>query len=368
MVLCVKMVSIENDTGRNFMYTYSLVQWILFFYIYCFFGWCFESAYVSLKEHHFVNRGFLRLPMLPIYGSGALAILIVTIPVKTYIGLVYVAGMISATLLELVTGAAMEAIFKVRYWDYSNQRFNYKGHICLSSSIAWGFLSILLTEVIHTPVERLVLGMNVAVKWTLFAIVSVLFVSDLFVSVKTAWDMRKLLERMEKLKETAEELEQKLAQSLAEQKEKLAESVAEQKEKLAESVAEQRERLTESLEERREKISDIAASASQQREKLAESVAEQKERLAESVAEQKERLAESVAEQKERLAESVAEQKVRIDKLWEERRMHLDRAGYLMRSQLKGNPGAVSRRFGASLDALKEKAALKRGHDKDERN
>lgn len=119
--------------------SYSVLQWLLFFYIYCFIGWCFESAYVSLKKRRFVNRGFLKLPMLPIYGSGAIAILIVTIPVRDNLWLVWLFGMISATLLELVTGAVMELLFKVKYWDYSNQKFNYKGYICLSSSIAWGF-------------------------------------------------------------------------------------------------------------------------------------------------------------------------------------------------------------------------------------
>lgn len=46
------------------MYTYAWYHWLTFFYVYCFFGWIFESTYVSLKQRHFVNRGFLRLPML----------------------------------------------------------------------------------------------------------------------------------------------------------------------------------------------------------------------------------------------------------------------------------------------------------------
>ena len=81
--------------------------------------------------------------------------------------------MLSATLLELVTGAVMESLFKVKYWDYSNQKFNFKGYICLSSSIAWGFLSILLTEVIHEPIEKMVLSMPMWLDITLVAIVSV---------------------------------------------------------------------------------------------------------------------------------------------------------------------------------------------------
>ena len=52
-------------------YSYSAPQWLLVFFLYCVLGWCFESTVVSVKQRHFVNRGFLRGPMLPIYGFGA---------------------------------------------------------------------------------------------------------------------------------------------------------------------------------------------------------------------------------------------------------------------------------------------------------
>ena len=121
------------------MYTYAWYHWITFFYLYCFFGWIFESTYVSFKQHHFVNRGFLRLPMLPLYGSGAILLLWVSLPYQDNLILVYIAGFIAATALEYVTGAVMERLFKVRYWDYSDKKFNINGYICLGSSIAWGF-------------------------------------------------------------------------------------------------------------------------------------------------------------------------------------------------------------------------------------
>ena len=113
---------------------YTLQQWILYFYVYCFLGWIFESCYVSFRKKEWVNRGFLHGPFLPIYGSGAVMMLFVSEPFKNNLILTYFAGVVGATLLELVTGAAMEALLKVRYWDYSNQKFNYKGYICLSSS------------------------------------------------------------------------------------------------------------------------------------------------------------------------------------------------------------------------------------------
>lgn len=202
--------------------SYNPLQWLLFFYIYCFIGWCFESAYVSLKQRRFVNRGFLKLPMLPIYGSGAVAILIVTIPVRHQYILVWFFGMISATLLELVTGAVMEMLFKVKYWDYSNQKFQFKGYICLSSSIAWGFLSLLLTEVLHEPIEKTVLSMPLWLEITLVAATSVLFVSDFVVSFKAAWDLRKLLEKLAAIREQAGALRQQLGQRGDELAEKIS--------------------------------------------------------------------------------------------------------------------------------------------------
>ena len=61
------------------MYHYTLSQWIFFFYFYCFFGWCFESTYVSICQKKLVNRGFIRGPFLPWYGSGAIMLLPVSI-------------------------------------------------------------------------------------------------------------------------------------------------------------------------------------------------------------------------------------------------------------------------------------------------
>lgn len=168
------------------MLHYTAVQWLFFFYFYCFFGWIFESAFVSLKSRHFVNRGFMRGPFLPIYGSGAIMMLVVSMPFQDNIFLTYLAGCIGATALELVTGVTMEALFKVRYWDYSNQKFNYKGHICLSSTVAWGFLTIFMTEYLHRLVERIVFAIPADLVNILTVVISVCIVSDFTLSFKAA--------------------------------------------------------------------------------------------------------------------------------------------------------------------------------------
>ena len=187
------------------MYSYTLSQWLLFFLIYCFFGWCIESTFVSCRKHQLVNRGFLNGPVIPIYGSGAIAILFATLPVRAHPVAVFFLGMLAATILEYITGAAMEAIFKVRYWDYSDKRFNLNGHICLNTSLAWGVLSVVLVEWLHKPIERLVLSLSDTVSQVLAFVLSGLFLIDFAVSLKTALDLRQLLEQLQAYSEKARE-------------------------------------------------------------------------------------------------------------------------------------------------------------------
>ena len=178
------------------MIQYKAFQWLFFFYFYCFFGWCFESAYVSFKSRKLVNRGFMRGPFLPLYGSGAIMMLIVSMPFQDNVILTYLAGVAGATVLEYITGVTMEALFKVRYWDYSNQRFNFQGHICLSSSIAWGFLTILMTRVVHRPVEQFVMSIPGNVLFPLTMLLTVYIVVDFTLSFKAAIELRDLLVKM----------------------------------------------------------------------------------------------------------------------------------------------------------------------------
>lgn len=189
---------------------YSILQWLFFFYFYCFFGWCFESAYVSICKRKFVNRGFMRGPFLPLYGSGAIMMLVVSMPVRDNLFLVYVAGCIGATALEYVTGVTMEALFKVRYWDYSKQRFQFQGHICLSSTLAWGFLTILMTEAVHRPVEKLSLLLPQTALMLLVSFLTVIIAADFLLSFRTALDLRAVLLKLEKAKEEMEHMQKRL--------------------------------------------------------------------------------------------------------------------------------------------------------------
>ena len=223
------------------MYTYTWYQWLTFFYLYCFFGWVFESSYVSLKEHHLVNRGFLRIPMLPLYGTGAIMMLWVSIPVQDSLVLTWAAGVVGATVLEYVTGYAMERLFKVRYWDYSDQKWNIHGYICLSSSIAWGFLTIFMTHLIHKPIERAVFAMPVMWDILFVSVATVVFVYDAVICVREAFAFGQSLEALRKIRQDLDSLQVQSALLKMEAEERLA-------------VA--KEEFRERMEERREQVED----------------------------------------------------------------------------------------------------------------
>lgn len=210
------------------MYEYSIFQWIAFFGIYCFIGWAFESVYVSIEYRRWVNRGFLNGPFLPIYGFGAIIMLFCSLPVRNYIVLIFLFGMIGATALEYFTGYVLEQIFHVKYWDYSYEPFNVKGYICLGCSLMWGGMSIILVKLVHAPIERLVLGTNNILLIVLDCIFLVEFASDVAVSAKQAFDLRKIIDEKIMQNEKVVHLQKRIDVLMAflnDDKEKLQEKI-----------------------------------------------------------------------------------------------------------------------------------------------
>ena len=175
------------------MHLYTVHQWLLLFYIYCFMGWVWESCYVSLENQKWVNRGFLKGPFLPIYGSGAIVVIISTLTVENELILVFIIGMIAATILEYITGALMEKVFHVRYWDYTKEPFNINGHICLTSSLAWGVFSVLLVRFVNPPIENLIKFIPEVISEVSAYVITIFITIDVVQSFNEAMDLRNLL-------------------------------------------------------------------------------------------------------------------------------------------------------------------------------
>ncbi|MFR7990088.1 MAG: putative ABC transporter permease [Anaerovoracaceae bacterium] len=262
---------------------YNAGQWMLFFYIYCFLGWLWESTYVSVRRREWVNRGFMHGPFLPIYGSGAIVILFTTLAFRENLWMIYLLGMISATILEYFTGAAMEKLFHVRYWDYTGHRFNLKGRVCLSVSLGWGLFSVLLVKFIHPAVENLVIAVPPTIADIAALSLTAVTAADAAVSFNEAMDLKVMLTRLAESNDELRRLQKRIdfAAALAEDdirrfREKQYEKKRKFKETVAENLQEARLRSFARLDEISARAEDYFANV----EKNTEALKELKERIA----------------------------------------------------------------------------------------
>jgi len=139
-----------------------LAAYFLGFIFYSFLGWVWETTYCSITAKHFINRGFLNGPIIPIYGFGAVLVMLIVsvfgslvLPTPTIafslinILMVFFGGMLLATILEYIVSVILESLFHLKLWDYSKNKFNIKGRVCLKSSLFFGLLSVIFIMIIE---------------------------------------------------------------------------------------------------------------------------------------------------------------------------------------------------------------------------
>lgn len=126
------------------MDSYNVYQLLWIFFVYSFIGWCGEAAMAAVQRHKFVNRGFVSGPICPVYGAGAAAVAVFLPELKDQLFFLFLGGMIVTTFVEYLTGRILELIFHRKWWDYSDQRFNLDGYVCLKNSVVWGICSVFM--------------------------------------------------------------------------------------------------------------------------------------------------------------------------------------------------------------------------------
>ena len=112
-----------------------------------------ESIFRSIIEKKIINTGFLRGPICPIYGIGALIMTTVLSSLSNNVFLLFISSVAVLTLWEYIVGVLLEKIFHTKYWDYSNHKINFQGRICLSNSIYWGILGVAFVKFIHPFIQ-----------------------------------------------------------------------------------------------------------------------------------------------------------------------------------------------------------------------
>lgn len=196
--------------------TTIISTWFLYFMVYSFLGWLAETFYCSALQQKIVERGFLTGPYCPIYGFGAIIVLILLDPYISHPLLLFFLGMILTSILEYAASYIMEKLFHMRWWDYSEHRFNINGRVCLWNSTLFGILCLVLTLLVHPPITEIIGKIPSFYLYIVSSLILLVFTVDCIYSVRATIKLSNHLIRIENLQE-------KIRAELEELKEELAE-------------------------------------------------------------------------------------------------------------------------------------------------
>ncbi len=188
-------------------------QLLTYFVIYSFLGWVLESIVRTICERKIINTGFLIGPFCPIYGFGAIIMILFLNQYKNNIILLFIVSVIALSLWEYIVGVLLEKFFHTKYWDYSNHKFNYKGRICLTNSIAWGILGVLFINYIHPSIIQIIGYMDFTYLAIGASIIALILLIDAIISVVKIKNIQSTLQKVE-------EINEQIKQKLSELKEK----------------------------------------------------------------------------------------------------------------------------------------------------
>lgn len=164
--------------------------YFLLFIIYSFLGWTIEVIDVLFETKKIVNRGFMVGPVCPIYGVGCFLLVLFLEKYKSSPLALFILGIVICSILEYLTSYLLEKIFKIRWWDYSNKKYNINGRICLETMIPFGLIGCLLVYFIHPFLMSLISNIPTLMINILFYILLIIFLIDLIVSCKVITNIK----------------------------------------------------------------------------------------------------------------------------------------------------------------------------------
>lgn len=158
------------------------------FMIYSMLGWLVESIYMSICNRKVTNRGFGKGPFCPIYGFGGVLGYLILHPLEGRYIQLYIAGALIATAFEFLVGKLMLVLFGELWWDYNDKPLNYKGIVCLESTIAWGFYAVIIIMFLNAKVMNFIdqysYELGVKVCMAVFAVAALDFAYHLLLALK----------------------------------------------------------------------------------------------------------------------------------------------------------------------------------------
>ncbi len=221
----------------------QLFEILMYFIIYSVLGWIMESIIRSVIERKIINTGFLRGPVCPIYGIGAIIMLLFLERFQDNIIALFFISIVVLTAWEYLVGVVLEKMFNTKYWDYSHQKFNFQGRICLTNSLFWGVLGVVFVKYIHPFVQGLISKLDINLLYYIIAIISLVMLVDFISTVIKVKNIKLTLEKTDKInKEIKEKLKElrKINKDLKEENDETKSKTKENIQKLIEQLKKKR--------------------------------------------------------------------------------------------------------------------------------
>lgn len=134
---------------------YTLYQLLWFFLLYSFIGWVIGTSVAAVREHRFIDVGFLFGPYCPAYGFGAVAFAVFLPELRNHLFFLFLGGVILSSVITFSTGFVLEKIFHRKWWDYSRKRFQFGGYVNLPYTIVWGLSAVICISFINLALKDL---------------------------------------------------------------------------------------------------------------------------------------------------------------------------------------------------------------------
>lgn len=182
--------------------------------VYAFSGWCIEVCIAAIRQHKLVNRGFLNAPFCMLYGVAAALFELFLPELKDHLFFLFLGGMLLASFLEYWSGRSLERLFHKKWWDYSNEKFNLEGYVCLKYSLIWGVFAVIIIKFTNPLLIKLINWVpgliGVIALWAVYGVIA----ADAISTIMAVLQMRHRLKRIDRISEDMQKLSDSLGNAL----------------------------------------------------------------------------------------------------------------------------------------------------------
>lgn len=173
-----------TETRRHMEHTeymrhYSVPTMIMIFFIFCFVGWIWEVAIHIVNDGRFVNRGVLHGPWLPIYGVGAVMILLILNVFRKKPIVEFLSAIILCGFVEYLGSWGLEKFLGKKWWDYSGYFLNINGRICAEGLLVFGLAGMAAVYFLAPSIDNCLRNVNNKLLWIISLVLLTVFFADL---------------------------------------------------------------------------------------------------------------------------------------------------------------------------------------------